>query len=122
MKISQNSDLLKEHLISEVQDWFVSNPKTKDNIRRINELVIFEDNTLVIHAEALDGQYVMKFFNRAKFKQTATILADKITEVLKQRMKTIELTSYQLHIKVKYLSYLHEKRIELHVPSSPDQS
>lgn len=113
--LSRNPDLLKEDFISEIRNWFTSNPKTHDKVRKINELVIFEDNALVIQVEALDGQYVMKFFNRDKFKQTAALLADTITEVLKQRMKTIELQSYQLHIKVKYSSYLHEKRIELNV-------
>lgn len=115
MMLPRNPDPIKEDFISEIQDWFTSNPKTKDKIRKINELVTFEDNTLVIQAEALDGQYVMRFFNRERFKQTAAILADKITEVLKQRMETIELQNYQLHVKVKYLSYLHEKRIELSV-------
>ena len=115
MSSYQNPDLLKEDFISEVQDWFTSNAKTKDKVRKINELVTFQLNTLVIQAEALDGQYLMKYFNRERFKQTAALLADKISVVLKERMKTIELQSYQLHIKVKYLSHLHEKRIELNL-------
>lgn len=115
MKDSRNPNPLKEVFISYVQDWFTTNPKTKDKIRKIDDLVTFEDNTMVIQVEALDGQYVMKYFSRERFNQTAAILANKITEVVKQRMKTIELQRYQLHIKVKYLSHLYEKRIEMRV-------
>lgn len=108
-----NIDDLKQDFISQIQDWFSTNPKTKDKIRKISELVTFEGNTLVIQAEALDGQFIMRYFNKEKFKQTSALLSDKITGVLKQRMKQIGLQSYQLHIKVKYLSNLHEKRIEM---------
>ena len=65
--------------------------------------------------EALDGQYIMKFFNGEIFQVTASILADKLTDIIKNRMKVIGLQSYQLHIKVKYLSYLYEKHIQLSI-------
>ena len=112
---SQNSHTLHKVFITEIQNWFTCNPKTKDKIRKMDELVLFENNALLIQVEALDGQFVMKYFNRDRFKDTATNLADKITAVLKLKMKAIELHSYQLHIKVKYLSYLHERRIEIRV-------